>query len=165
MPLVATPSWKRWLLVALGCAALVAVGVLMLSYPRDEDLVKDLVGGWLSIVLGGFGTVVALAQFLGTHQTFRIDDFGITWTQRSDQTIPWSAITDLEVLTISHQSFLAASLTQPDAYPPRRKPLLPITSLNKRIYGGDVHIPISMLDASSKQVLAALDQYRPPRDR
>jgi hypothetical protein len=105
-------------------------------------------------------------QIVGTRQRLTIDSYGITWTQRSDQTIPWSAITDLDMLTVGRrQSFLTVWLTDPDKYPPSRRPRRTGPSLSTKMYGGDVHIPVSMLNTSAKLVMSAVAQNWPPRDR
>jgi len=110
--------------------------------------------------------IVALVQVVGPRHTLTIDGFGITWTQRSDKTIPWSAITDLGILTVGRrQNFLALCLVDPDRYPPAHKRKRSGPSLSARIYGGDVHIPLSMLNTSGKAALSAVDQYWPPRQR
>jgi hypothetical protein len=138
----------------------------MVQSPLQDRYVESLVGGWLCIAFFGFGVIVTLVQIVGTHQRLTIDSYGITWTQRSDQTIPWSAIADLDMLTVARrQNFLTLWVTDPDAYPPSRKPRRSGPSLSTKMYGGDVHIPISMLNTSSKNVMGAVEQYWPPRDR
>ena len=163
MPFVATTSLKRLALLLLASAAFVAIGIVMVRYPRPDHIL-DVVGGWLGIAFFGLCGLVFLVQIVGTHPRLTIDSYGITWTQRSDQTIPWSAIADLNTLTVGRrQNFLALCLVDPDRYPSARKPKKPGPSLSTRLYGGDVHIPLSMLSTSAKDVLSAVAQYWPPR--
>lgn len=68
------------------------------------------------------------------------------------------------MLTVGRrQNFLALCLVDPDRYPSARKPKKTGPSLSTRLYGGDVHIPLSMLNTSAKDVLSAVAQYWPPR--
>jgi len=165
MSFVATTSIRKNALLLLGCAAFVAIGIWMVRSPLQDREIESLVGGWLSIMFFGFGGVVALAQIIVMRDRLTIDSYGITWTRRSDQTIPWSAIADIDVLTIGHQRLVGIYLSQPAGYPPRRRLLMWTAPLNKRIYGGDVYIPTILWNVSSKQVLAAVEQYWPPADR
>ena len=166
MPFVATTSLRKLVLLLLGCLGFVAVGVLIVRSPLQDCELESLVGGWLSITFFGFCGVVALVQIVGRRQRLKIDSYGITWTQRSDQTIPWSAITDVDILTVGRgQRFLTLWLVDPERFQPAKKPRRSGPSLATRLYGGDVHIPLSPLNTSFKDVLSAVDQYRPRRDR
>ena len=164
MPFVATTSLRKMLLLLVFCAAFLTIGVLMVMYPTQDDIFKSYFGGWLSIACGGLGVIVCLVLIRAPFR-LSIDGYGITWTQWSDQTIAWSAISDIGVMTMGLQTLIGISLREPGAYPAHRRLLNLAAPLNKRLYGGDIYVAASLLGTRSKNVLAALDQYWPPRDR
>lgn len=119
----------------------------------------------MSIIFFGLCAIVFLAQFVLPKPRLTIDSYGITWTQRSDWTIPWTDIKDADILTVGRsQRFLVLWLSEPDRYPPRRRPLLPGPSLTNRMYVGDVHIPLGTLTVSWKVVWTAVEGHAPRRE-
>jgi hypothetical protein len=166
MSLVATTSVRKLLLLLVGCAVAVTLGVWMVQSPLQDRREESLFGGWLCIVFFGLGGIVALVQLVVARPRLTIDSYGITWTQRSDQPIPWSAISDIDLLKVSRSGyFLRLWLVDADHYPPTRRPKRPGPSLSTRMYGGDVFIQLSVLDTSAKKVMGAVDQYWHPRQR
>jgi hypothetical protein len=147
------------LLLLVMCAALLPLGVLMVMYPTD-DMFKSYFGGWLCIACGGLGGVVCIMQIRAPFR-LSVDGHGITWTQWTDQTIAWQAIGDVSVMTMSLQTFVGLSLRESEKCPTRHRLLNLAAPLNKRMFGADIFIPLSLLGTSSKNVLTAIDQYWP----
>lgn len=166
MQFVATTSVRKLLLLALVFCGFVALGIFLLLNLGADSVEKEI-ELWFVIAFCGVGVVIPLGLLVLPRPRLTIDSYGITWTQRSDQTIPWSALSDLDVLTIGRgrQKFLGLFLSDPDEYPPRRQPKRRGPSLETKLCGADVYVPISMLNTSTKNVLNAVDQYWPPRDR
>lgn len=130
----------------------------------DSREIEYAIVGWASIPLCSLCVVVFLVQLIAPKPRLTIDGYGVTWTARSDQTIPWSAITDVGIIKVSRGAgFLALNLENPSQFPPRRPSRRTAPSLIKRWYGADVDIPLGLLNTSARTVMAAVDQYWPPR--
>jgi hypothetical protein len=116
------------------------------------------------MIFSGLCAVVFLVRIVLRKPRLTIDSYGVTWTQRSDQPIPWTSIENVDILTVGrHQRYLVLWLTEPDRYPPRRPRRRPGPSLTTKWYGGDVHIPLSTLTESHKAVLEAAESHLLPR--
>ena len=164
MGLSTTSSRKKLLLLLLGSLLFVAVGAWIVRDP-GADIVQVILGGWLSISFFGLCAIVLLAQFVLPKPRLTIDSYGITWTQRSDRTIPWTDIKDVDMLTVGRsQRYLVLWLSEPDRYPPRRQPRRPGPSLTNRMHGCDVHIPLGTLTVPWKVVWAAVEDHAPQRE-
>lgn len=160
MGLSTTTSHKKLVLLILVSLLFVAVGVWIVRDP-GADIVQVILGGWLSISFCGLCAIVFLAQLVLPKPLLTIDSYGITWTQRSDRTIPWTDIKDVDMLTVGRsQRFLVLWLSEPDRYPPRR----PGPSLTNRLYDGDVHIPLGTLTVPWKVVWTAVEDHAPQRE-
>lgn len=163
MGLSATTSLRKLLLFVLASLAFVAFGAWMVRNP-GEDEVKAILAGWLTIVFSGLVAIVSLAQLVLPKPRLTVDSFGITWTQRSDQTIPWTSIEEVNILTVGRsQRYLVLWLSEPERYPPRRQPRRAGPSLTTRMYGGDVHIPLRNLTVPWKGVWTAVEGHAPQR--
>jgi len=158
MPFVASTSVKRTVPLTLMCVAIVGIGILMLLYPRDESL--DAFGGWLLIGSGIVGGGILLRK-LARRIMLVIDANGIAWSDYGDETIPWSAISDISILSVGVQRFLAVSLLDPSRYPSRwtRRGWGP--SLNTRFYKADMFVTSVLLDRSFEDVVDAVDEHWP----
>ena len=161
---LSTTTSRKKLLLLLGTSLLFVAGGAWIVRDPGADLVEVVLGGWLCIVFFGLGATVLLAQLVLPLPRLTIDSYGITWTQRSDATIPWTAIKDVDMLTIGRsQRYLVLWLTEPERFPPRRQPRRPGPSLTNRMYGGDVHIPVGNLTVSWKAVWTAAEGRAPQR--
>lgn len=160
VPLSATRSVPRLLLLVLGSLLFVAAGWWLVS----SGGIQNLIAGWASMVFFGACGIVALVQVVRPKPVLTIDAYGVTWTAHSDQTIPWAAISDLGILKPSRGAgFLVLVLEDPSRFPPRRPSRRSGPSLSKKWYGGDVFVSLGTLNTSAKAVMAAVDQYWPPR--
>lgn len=159
MGLSTTTSLRKLLLLLLASLVFVACGVWMVRDPGADE-VEVILGGWLCIIFFGLCAIAFLAQLVLPKPRLTIDSCGITWTQRSDRTIPWSNIEDVDMLTVGRsQRYLVLWLSEPERYPPRRQPRRPGPSLTNRMYGGDVHIPLGNLTVPWKVVWTAVEGH------
>jgi hypothetical protein len=163
VPLFATTSVRKLLLVFMGCALFVAGGIFLLLNPF-EDSSADAISLWFVIAVFGLGAIGVLVVLLLPRQRLAIDSYGITWTPYSDQSIPWSAISGLAVMTIGRSQYLELELSEPDRYPPRRRPQRPRSSLSTTLLGGDIYVPLRTLDRSVEDITSAISSYVPSLD-
>ncbi len=161
MPLVASQSVKRTVLLISMCVVFVGIGILMVLSPRDGSM--DAFGGWLSIGCGIVGGVPLLWKLVVRPLRLVIDSNGIEWSDYSDETIPWSAISDINVLAVGVSRFVSVFLVDSARYPSRwtRRGWGP--SLNTRLYKADMFVTTILLNRSLEDILDAVDQYWPPR--
>jgi hypothetical protein len=150
------------LLLIVSAAA--ALGAFMALQPRPNHPL-DAFAGWVCLVVFGLAGILALIRVLGPRKTLTVEPRGITWTQRSDQTIPWSAITGIQILTTGKQRIIALSLARPDEYPPTSISSRVAKVINRAVSSSDVHLSVGDTDRSVDEVLAAISAYWPPRGR
>ncbi len=72
-PVVLRPSRRKWLLILLGCAIFVAIGVLMVL--QGQSL------GWLPIIFFGIGAIVSSTLLLPGAAGLSLDANGFEATQ------------------------------------------------------------------------------------
>jgi hypothetical protein len=164
MPFVATSSRLRQVQLLVMFAALAAGGVFIALHARPGNPLDAFVG-WGCLFIFGLGGILALMRVLGPRKTLTVESRGITWTERSDQTIPWSAITGIQTRAIGKQRIIMLTLAQPDAYPPTSTSSRIAKVVNRAVSSSDVHLSVGDTDRSVDEVLAAISLYWPPRER
>lgn len=162
---VACPS--PWRIVRLICGALVfvAMGAWMVGAfgapPSTGRYSPAMVAaiGWGSIAFFGLCAVVGIGRLFATGEELRIDRSGIRWTRWSDETVPWSAISDVTVWQFKGQKTIILHLHDPARYPGRG--ILGFTAKgNRSLTGGDIGISMNGMDRSFDEAMAAIARLR-----
>ena len=129
---------------------------------RDPFILR--VFGWVAMLFGIAGAVIAFRQLFRTGPVIEIDTAGIRWRRWSDAIIPWSAISDASSRSMSKQQFLCLTLARPADYPGRSTARL-LAGLNKNMGFGDVAISTNGTDRSHDELLEAVSRYHPVAGR
>jgi hypothetical protein len=125
VPFLASTSVRKLLLVFLACALFVAVGIFLLLNP-GEDPSADATMLWFAIAVFGLGAIGPLVMLILPRSRLAIDSYGITWTPYGDQSIPWSALSGLAVITIGRSQYLDWSSANPTGTHPAEGPGDPV---------------------------------------
>lgn len=163
---VATSSRWRVLLMILGCAAFVFAGLWMVGAfgeiptSRRYPPAVGVAMGLLSILLFGTLGLRWIQRFANTGDYLRIGNAGIFWEAWSDQTIPWSEISNVTCWSNPSQRFLVIHLVQPDRFPGRGLIGL-LSKLNQPIVGGDLTINLAATNRSFDEAWTAIEMFRP----
>ena len=115
--------------------------------------------GWLSIIIFGFCGLVAIKRFFDIGEQLRIGSSGVQVRTWSDQTIPWTEITNVTIWRYKHHKTIILHLRDPSLYPGRGAVAL-MTKANRALIGGDIGISLIGSDRSFDEAMAAIDQYR-----
>lgn len=167
---VACPSRWRIGRLILGAVIFVLLGSWMAglfgSPPTSHRYQQALVSaiGWSSIIFFGLCALVSARRLWDTGEELRIGRSGIRWTRWSDQTIPWSAISDITVWSGRGQSFIILFLHNPMQFP--GKGLLgKMAASNRALTGGDVSLSLTGTTRCFDEAMNAIEQFYPrPRD-
>jgi hypothetical protein len=162
--LVARVSWGEVSFFALLCAGGVALGIWFIV--RPEDLVTRRYSspaficgvGWMLTVIFGLFLSAFIRQLFRTGPVLEIDERGILWHRWSDTTIPWNAITRVEVKTVREQKSLNLWLADPARYPGRSM-LGGLSGLNKAMGSGDLSISMIGTDQSFDRLVEVVGAY------
>lgn len=157
-------KWRIALLILLS-AGFVSIGLWMAAIigpmPTSHRYSPAFmfVIGWLSIIFFGFCGVVAIKRFFDTGEQLRIGSSGVRVRTWSDQTIPWTEITNVTIWSYKRQRTIILHLRDPSLYPGRGAVAL-MTKANRALTGGDIGISLIGSDRSFDEAMAAIEQYR-----
>jgi hypothetical protein len=84
---------------------------------------------------------------------------GVRYRQWSDDTIPWSEITDVTVWRYKRQKVILLHLKHPDRFSARGL-VAKFAAINRRLTGGDISISMTATDRSFDEAMAAIQQFR-----
>jgi hypothetical protein len=168
--LVARVSKGEVSFFALLCAGCVALGIWFIVSP--EDLVTRRYSspafisgvGWILAVFCSLCLAAFIRQLFRTGPVLEIDEHGILWRRWSDATIPWNAITRVEVKTMREQKFLSLWLDEPESYP-GRSTLGKFSSMNKAMGFGDLALSMQGTDQSFDRLVEVVDAHMRARDQ
>ena len=115
--------------------------------------------GWIGIALFGLCGLFALRGLFETREQLRIGPAGIRWAPWSDQTIPWSEISD--VTTDSHmgQRYIVLHLRDPGRFPGRGLGGL-LAGVNRMLTRGHISISLTGTDRSFGEAMSAVERFR-----
>ena len=163
-------SKKRMWVIILLALGFAAAGLWLVSaaeelaqsvrfvFFRDPFILR--VFGWVAMLIGIVGAVIAFRQLFRIGPVIEIDAAGIRWRRWSDAVIPWSAITDASSRSMSNEQFLCLTLAQPAHHPGRSTARL-LAGLNKNMGFGDIAISANGTDRSHDDLLGAVSHFRP----
>ena len=162
---VAHHSRARLALLLLVAIAFVLCGLVMVGAfgePPNASRFSPLkmaIVGWLGIAFFGLGAIVIAKRLIEGGEALRIDRTGIAFAAWSDQTIPWSEITDVSEWSLRGQRSIILHLRDPDRFP--GKGLLGFSAkANKALTGGDVPLSLTGTNRSVDEAIAAIARYR-----
>ncbi|MFM5949393.1 MAG: STM3941 family protein [Novosphingobium sp.] len=161
---VAHYSRARLALLLLGAAIFVAAGLWMVGLfgtpPSSHRYSPAAVttAGWLCIAFFGLAAVIIAKRLVEGGEALRIGRVGISFTAWSDQTIPWSEITEISEWSMRGQRSIILHLRDPDRFP--GSGALGLTAkANRAMTGGDIPISLNGTDRSFDEAVAAIGQF------
>jgi hypothetical protein len=163
---IAYPSRTRLVLLGLGAAAFVALGLWMggvFGPPPESDRYSAstiFAIGWICVVFFGLCGAAAIKKLFDPGEQLRIGRSGILTTPWSDQTIPWSEITDVTVWSYRHQKMITLHLRDPARFPGGRGIGALLAGANRSLTGGDISISMTATDRSFEDAMSAIARFR-----
>lgn len=162
---VAHHSRWRLALFLLGAIAFVWGGLLMIgtfgpppTSNRASPEFMTIFGGFVIALFGACAIAIAKRLFDG-GEALRIGTTGISLAAWSDQTIPWSEITDISEWSFRGQRSIIVHLRDPNRF--RGKGILGFAAkANRALTGGDVPISLTGTNRSFDEAAAAISRYR-----
>ena len=145
--------------VALG---FVALGVWMtgLIWPQPNSTraapIMQMIWGWLSIVFFGFCAFAIGRMWWINEEQVRIGPAGIRISRWSDQTIPWTAITDVSEWHHKGTTIIMLRLHDPSAYPGGKVATF-LAKGNRSFTGGDIGITMAGTNRSITEAMDAIE--------
>lgn len=165
---VAYPSKWRIALLALLAAGFVVIGLWMIGLfgpiptSRRYSPTFTVVWGWICITFFGFCAVAIVKRFFEAGEQLRIGPEGVWIRSWSDQTIPWTEITEATTWSYKGSKSIILHLRDPSLFPGRGA-IGFIAKANRALTGGDISITLAGADRSLAEAIAAIDQFRPPQ--
>jgi hypothetical protein len=163
---VAQNSRVRLALFLLGAIVLVwggllligAFGPLRISNRHSPEVMAAF--GWFGIAFFGACAILIAKRLFEGGEALRIDRTGISFAAWSDQTIPWSEITDITEWSFRGQRSIILHLRDPARFP--GKGVLGFAAkANRALTGGDVPISLTGTNRSFDEAVAAITRFRP----
>lgn len=159
-------SKGRTLVMLAGALAFVAAGCWMIGLFGPAPVsarfgpAKTLIAGWAGILFFGLCALIFVRRLINDQPALRITPSGIQAAQWSDDTIPWSQITDVTTWTHRTQTMIVLHLRNPEMFPGRGLAGM-LAKANRGLTGGDVAITLTGTNRSLDDALAAIAQYLP----
>lgn len=124
---------------------------------RDPSILR--VFGWAAVLIGVLGCAVAVRQMFRRDAVIEVDQGGLLWRRWSNTVIPWSAIADAQVRTMSGQQFLCLTLTEPDLYSSSSLTGR-LAGMNKTMGFGDIAVGVQGTDRPMDELVEAVRRCR-----
>ena len=115
--------------------------------------------GWCAIVFFGMCAVAGAKLWWQNSERLRIGKSGIKWAGWSDQTIPWSEISDVSEWRYRRSKFIVLHLRNPSQFPGRGFASL-AQGANRKLTGGDMGITLTGTDRKFDEAMAAIARFR-----
>lgn len=118
------------------------------------------VAGWFGLVFFPLCGLGIARQLFRTGPVMEIGPQGLMWKRWSDETIPWSAFSRAEPVTVVNQQMLSLWLIDPDAW--RSTKLLGrLAGANKGMGYGDISLTMQGTDRSFREMVDAVRGHAP----
>lgn len=163
---VAYNSRWRLALILLGALGVIGLGLWMggifgapphsRRYPDGEIFVV----GWFSALIAGLCTFAIVKRLVDPKEQLRIGPSGVRYPSWSENTVPWSEITDVTVWCYKRQKMIVLHLLNPDRFPGRGLAGT-LASANRKLTGGDISLNLTGTDRSFAEVMAAIERFKP----
>ena len=123
--------YSRWrvVMLLLGCIAFVALGLWMAGIfgpPPHSSTHPDgeiFVFGWLGVLFFGLCGVAGVRNLFDSREQLSIGPSGVRYSQWSEDTIPWSEITDVTIWRYKRQKTIVLHLRDRARYPATSPPI------------------------------------------
>ena len=161
---VAYSSRLRTACLLLGALAFVALGLWMVgvfgSAPTSSRYPALLfpVAGWVSILFFGLAAAMWSRRLFDRKPQLSIGAAGIRSTPWSDQTIPWSEITEITTWEFNGQQTIILHLRDRTRFPGRRLAAM-LADANRGLTGGDVSISLTGTDRTVDAALSSIERF------
>jgi hypothetical protein len=151
---------SRWRLALLlmGALAFVAVGIWMAGLFGVPPEPGEAWIGWVCVLFFGFCAIIAVRRMADDEVQLRVSGQGVMARQWSDQTIPWSEITDVSVWTYRRQKSIILHLRDPAKFPGSGLAGR-LQSANRAMTGGDVAISLAGTDGKFDDAVQTIGQF------
>jgi len=120
---------------------------------------KNQLGIWVGIVFFGLASLECIRRMLRIREELRVGTAGIRWAPWSDQTIPWSEITEVTTSQVFVQRFVNLHLRNPARFPGRGG-LAWLAPLNRAVTGGEISVSLSFTNRSVRDAMSAIQRFR-----
>jgi len=120
---------------------------------------KNELGIWVGIVFFGLGGLECMRRMFRIREELRVGTAGIRWAAWSDQTIPWSEITDVTTSQGFVQRFINLRLRDPARFPGHGT-LGWLAPLNRAMTGGEISVSLSLTNRSFRDAIIAIQRFR-----
>lgn len=161
---VAHQSRWRLVLLLLGAIAFVVIGLMMVGAfgeaPRSDRHSPQVIAAvaWFGIAFFGPCAILIAKRLIEGGEALRIGRAGVSFAAWSDQTIPWSEITDISEWSFRGQRSLILHLRDPNRFP--GKGVLGFAAkANRALTGGDVPIALTGTNRSFDEAAAAIARF------
>jgi hypothetical protein len=167
---VANTSRGRVALLLVTCLVFVVMGAWLaglLGTPpvsARSSPMKAMIGGWLSVIFFGLGTVRLAKIWWDNSEQLRIGLAGIRYSRWTDQMIPWTEINGVTEWHHRKQRSIILHLKQPSLFPAQGIFGF-LGRSNRMLTGGDISISLGGTDRSFDDAMAAINHFRPDRER
>lgn len=163
---VARPSPARLTLLVLGSLAFVVLGAWVAGWLGPAPRPGREWIGWAAMLFFGLGAIVGVRRLFDQDDQIVVDGSGLYWKQWSEQTIPWSEVTDIREREIRRQRFLCLYLRNPERFPSGSAFSRMIRASNAMADFGDISLsPIGTDKSFTELKDAILAYWRPPLDQ
>jgi hypothetical protein len=124
-------------------------------YPDGEILVV----GWLSVFFFGLCALAIVKKFFDPSEQLRIGPLGVRSRSWSEETIPWSEITNVTIWRYGRQKMIVLHLRNPDRFPGRGLAGM-LAAANRKLTGGDITLNLTSTDRSVADTLSAIQRFK-----
>lgn len=152
-------------MLILGACAFVALGLWMLGAfgppPTSERYSPGfvLVLGWFSVAFFGLCGLLWIRRLFDGREQLRIGPAGIRSAQWSEETIPWSEITDVTVWSYKRQKMIILHLRDRARFPGRGVAAM-LAGANRSMTGGDVSVSLTGTNRKFSDALSSIERFR-----
>ena len=115
---------------------------------------------WFGAVVFAHCTLLLVYRLFDRRDQIVVDHRGIVWRRRSDEPIPWQAISKIEVRSAAFSSFLCLWLRHPEAFGSQRLAGW-LGRLNRTMRYGDIPVTSTGLNRSFDELVQAVAQHWP----
>ena len=160
-----TSRWRTGLLLVV-CIAFVAAGVWMagiagpVPVSRRAGPLMTVIWGWITIGFFGMGVVALARAWWKNSELLRIGQLGIRWLPWSDQTIPWSEISDVTEWSYKSSRSIILHIRNPSQFPGKGTVGF-FGRANRALTGGDIGFSLAGTNRKFNEALSAIAQFRP----
>ena len=115
--------------------------------------------GWFCVLFFGLCAVAGTKKFFDDSVQLEVGPFGVRWSSWSDQTVPWSEITEVTTWSYMRQKAIILHMNDRARFPARGM-TAKLAGANRMLTGGDIAISLTGTDRSYEEALEAIGRFR-----